>query len=191
MTSSSPCGTSTSCAAPMMRSSSASLETWRGAWQSTSFCRWWPRTSRNAGSGAHHRAHRLSRDWVGSQYHSSARSCSSSRRRRCTSRRSPCTTWSRRSRVRDLSHRGRRDRCHCGAWDEAALPIRSHARLQCGTRNSFVVLPFALALPEAWEAAIVVIVLQSLVELWGMVAYLWAVPRILPRDGPRRTGRRH
>ncbi len=48
-----------------------------------------------------------------------------------------------------------------------------------GTRNSFVVLPLALALPAAWQSATVVIVFQSLVELFGMVAYLWAVPRLL------------
>jgi len=45
-----------------------------------------------------------------------------------------------------------------------------------GTRNSFVVLPFALALPQPWEPAVVVIVFQSLVELFGMVVYLWWVP---------------
>lgn len=48
-----------------------------------------------------------------------------------------------------------------------------------GTRNSFVVLPIALTLPEAWQAAVVVIVFQSLVELFGMVAYLRWVPRWL------------
>lgn len=48
-----------------------------------------------------------------------------------------------------------------------------------GTRNSFVVLPLALALPDAWQAAAIVIVFQSLVELFGMVAYVWAVPRLL------------
>ena len=53
-----------------------------------------------------------------------------------------------------------------------------------GTRNSFVVLPLALALPASWAAAVVVIVLQSLVELLGMVAYLWAVPRLV---GGRRS----
>lgn len=41
-----------------------------------------------------------------------------------------------------------------------------------GTRNSFLVLPFALALPGSWDIAIVIIVLQSLLEPWGMVAYL-------------------
>lgn len=50
-----------------------------------------------------------------------------------------------------------------------------------GTRNSFVVLPIALALPEAWQVAVVVIVFQSLVELFGMVAYLkWVPGRLLP-----------
>lgn len=48
-----------------------------------------------------------------------------------------------------------------------------------GTRNSFVVLPLALSLPAGWETAALVIVAQSLVELFGMVAYLWVVPRRL------------
>lgn len=54
-----------------------------------------------------------------------------------------------------------------------------HARtlaFSLGTRNSFVVLPFALALPAGWEVAAMVIVLQSLVELFGMVLYLWWIP---------------
>lgn len=50
-----------------------------------------------------------------------------------------------------------------------------------GTRNSFVVLPFALALPPGWETVVVVIVFQSLVELFGMVFYLWWLPRHLLR----------
>lgn len=48
-----------------------------------------------------------------------------------------------------------------------------------GTRNSFVVLPLALALPVGWEVAVAVIVLQTIVELSGIVAYLWGVPRYL------------
>jgi ACR3 family arsenite transporter len=48
-----------------------------------------------------------------------------------------------------------------------------------GTRNSFVVLPLALALGEAWAVAGVVIVVQSLVELFGLVAYLRLVPRLV------------
>lgn len=47
------------------------------------------------------------------------------------------------------------------------------------SRNSFVVLPFALALPAAWQMAAIVIVFQSLVELFGMLALLWLVPRKL------------
>lgn len=50
-----------------------------------------------------------------------------------------------------------------------------------GTRNSFVVLPFAFSLPDGWEMVAVVIVLQSLVELFGMVFYLWWIPRQLFR----------
>jgi ACR3 family arsenite efflux pump ArsB len=45
-----------------------------------------------------------------------------------------------------------------------------------GTRNSFVVLPIALTLPAGWELVAVVIVVQSLVELFGMIFYLWWVP---------------
>lgn len=48
-----------------------------------------------------------------------------------------------------------------------------------GTRNSFIVLPFALSLPSGWEVAAIVVVMQSLVELFGMVFYLWFVPRVL------------
>lgn len=49
------------------------------------------------------------------------------------------------------------------------------------TRNSFVVLPFALALPAAWEMTAIVIVFQSLIELFGMLAFLWLVPhKLLP-----------
>lgn len=64
-----------------------------------------------------------------------------------------------------------------------ALPT-DHGRtlaFSLGTRNSFVVLPFALSLPAGWEVAAVVIVVQSLVELFGMVFYLWWVPRHLFR----------
>lgn len=48
-----------------------------------------------------------------------------------------------------------------------------------GTRNSFVVLPIALSLPKGTEIVTLVIVLQSLVELIGMVFYLWWLPRHL------------
>lgn len=48
-----------------------------------------------------------------------------------------------------------------------------------GSRNSFVVLPLALTLPPSFEVAVVVVVFQSLVELFGMAVYLWWVPRKL------------
>jgi arsenite transporter len=48
-----------------------------------------------------------------------------------------------------------------------------------GTRNSFVVLPLALALPASFELAPVVIVFQILIELFGMAAYLWWIPKRL------------
>lgn len=48
-----------------------------------------------------------------------------------------------------------------------------------GTRNSFIVLPFALALPAGWEITAIVVVMQSLVELLGMIFCLWFVPRVL------------
>lgn len=58
------------------------------------------------------------------------------------------------------------------------LPMNSGRTLALnfGTRNSFVVLPFALALPAGWEMTAVIIVFQSLVELFGMVFYLWWLP---------------
>lgn len=55
-----------------------------------------------------------------------------------------------------------------------------------GTRNSFVVLPLALALPAGWELAAAIIVLQSLVELGAMIAYLWWIPLRIAPD--RKTG---
>lgn len=61
------------------------------------------------------------------------------------------------------------------------LPLAAGRTLafSLGTRNSFVVLPLAVALPGGWDAAVVVIVFQSLVELFGMVFYLWWIPNQL------------
>ncbi|WP_128976647.1 bile acid:sodium symporter [Streptomyces roseicoloratus] len=50
------------------------------------------------------------------------------------------------------------------------------------TRNSLVVLPLALALPDSLAVAAVVVVTQTLVEVVGMVAYVRLVPRLLPGD---------
>ncbi|MEU9852372.1 bile acid:sodium symporter [Streptomyces sp. NPDC047974] len=52
------------------------------------------------------------------------------------------------------------------------------------TRNSLVVLPLALALPDALAVAAVVVVTQTLVEVLGMVAYVRLVPRLLPAGQP-------
>lgn len=48
-----------------------------------------------------------------------------------------------------------------------------------GTRNSFVMLPLALALPIGYELTAVVIVFQSIIELIGMMVFLWWVPKHL------------
>ncbi len=48
-----------------------------------------------------------------------------------------------------------------------------------GSRNSFVVLPIAFALPELFEIAVFFIVLQSLIELFGMAIYVWVIPKFL------------
>ncbi|UVS80515.1 arsenical-resistance protein [Actinokineospora sp. UTMC 2448] len=48
------------------------------------------------------------------------------------------------------------------------------------TRNSLVVLPLALALPDRLALAAAVVVTQTLVEVIGMLAYVRAVPRLLP-----------
>ncbi|WP_120005325.1 arsenic resistance protein [Nesterenkonia muleiensis] len=63
----------------------------------------------------------------------------------------------------------------------ARLPMEQGRTLAftLGTRNSFIVLPFALSLPAGWEIAAIVIVMQSMVELLGMICYLWFVPRVL------------
>lgn len=52
-----------------------------------------------------------------------------------------------------------------------------------GSRNSFVVLPLALSLPPSFELTVVVVVFQSLVELFGMIVYIWWVPKKLYRSG--------
>jgi arsenite transporter len=61
------------------------------------------------------------------------------------------------------------------------LPVRQAGVLafSLGSRNSFVVLPLALALPEPFEIKVLVIVLQSLIELFGMAMFVWFIPKIL------------
>lgn len=50
------------------------------------------------------------------------------------------------------------------------------------TRNSLVVLPLALALPDNLAIVPVVVVAQTLVEVLGMVAYVRVIPRLIPDD---------
>lgn len=66
----------------------------------------------------------------------------------------------------------------------ARLPLEQGRTLafSMGTRNSFLVLPFALALPVGWEIVPIVVVTQSLVELLGMIVYVWLVPRVVFPD---------
>ncbi|MGM0702365.1 MAG: arsenic resistance protein [Pseudomonadota bacterium] len=52
------------------------------------------------------------------------------------------------------------------------------------SRNSFVVLPLALALPVGFEIAVVAVVFQSLVELAGMLLLLKLVPGWLFPSSP-------
>jgi ACR3 family arsenite transporter len=53
------------------------------------------------------------------------------------------------------------------------------------TRNSLVVLPLALALPDRLAVAPAVVVTQTLVEVLGMVAYVRLVPRLVPANDHR------
>lgn len=64
-------------------------------------------------------------------------------------------------------------------WLRLPLDAGRTLAFSMGTRNSFVVLPLALALPAGWETTVVVVVFQSLVELFGMVFYLWWIPHRL------------
>lgn len=71
--------------------------------------------------------------------------------------------------------------CGLGIGRAVKLPVPQARTLlfSLATRNSFVVLPFALALPAAWEMAAIVVVFQSLIELFGMLVLLWLVPKKL------------
>lgn len=61
-------------------------------------------------------------------------------------------------------------------------PTNRTLAFSLGTRNSFVVLPFALALPDTWSVVVTIVVLQPLVELTGMLVYLWWVPQRLLKN---------
>ena len=53
------------------------------------------------------------------------------------------------------------------------------------TRNSLVVLPLALALPDRYAIAAVIVVTQTLVEMVGMVVYVRFVPHLAPAAATR------
>ena len=55
------------------------------------------------------------------------------------------------------------------------------------TRNSLVVVPLALAVPEAYAIAAVVVVSQTLVELVAEVVFVRVVPRLVRRTIPDRA----
>ncbi|NVN49010.1 bile acid:sodium symporter [Mycolicibacterium hippocampi] len=58
---------------------------------------------------------------------------------------------------------------------------RSRALIFSGaTRNSLVVLPLALALPDAYAVTAIIVVTQTLVELLGMIIYVRLIPRLTP-----------
>lgn len=50
------------------------------------------------------------------------------------------------------------------------------------TRNSLVILPLALALPELLSLVPLVVVTQTLVELIGMVTYVKVLPLLIPSE---------
>lgn len=65
------------------------------------------------------------------------------------------------------------------------LDIRSGRAVifSAGTRNSLVVLPLALALPEDWSTLVAaIIVTQTIVELAGELVYVRIVPNLVLRD---------
>lgn len=72
-----------------------------------------------------------------------------------------------------------------------ALPPRAGRGVifSTGTRNSFVVLPLALALPPEWTLAVAVIVIQAFVEMLGMLTFIVLVPGWLLRDADETPGR--
>ncbi|MEB7503269.1 bile acid:sodium symporter [Arthrobacter koreensis] len=56
------------------------------------------------------------------------------------------------------------------------------------TRNSLVVLPLALALPEAAGTAAAAVVTQTFTELAGMALAIRCIPRLLPQPAGRASG---
>ena len=65
-----------------------------------------------------------------------------------------------------------------GRMSRLDIPATRAVVFSGATRNSLVVLPLALALPPALSIAPLAVVTQTLVELVGMVVFVWLVPRL-------------
>lgn len=65
-----------------------------------------------------------------------------------------------------------------GRMSRLDVPATRAVVFSGATRNSLVVLPLALALPPALSIAPLAVVTQTLVELVGMVVFVWLVPRL-------------
>lgn len=61
------------------------------------------------------------------------------------------------------------------------VPASRAAIFTGATRNSLVVLPLAVALPDNLAVAAVVLVTQTLAEVLGMVTYVRFIPRLVPQ----------
>ena len=66
-----------------------------------------------------------------------------------------------------------------GRWFGLDVAARRAVVFSGATRNSLVVLPLALALPAGFEAASIVVVIQTMVEVVGMVAYVRVIPLVV------------
>lgn len=65
-------------------------------------------------------------------------------------------------------------------WARLDVPATRAVVFSGATRNSLVILPLALALPDPLALAALVVVAQTLVELIGMVLYVRFLPLIIP-----------
>lgn len=63
------------------------------------------------------------------------------------------------------------------------VPAKRAVIFSGATRNSLIVLPLVLALPEAFSLAPLVVVTQTLVELVAMVVFVRLVPRLVRERG--------
>lgn len=66
-------------------------------------------------------------------------------------------------------------------WLRLDVPAGRAVMFTGTTRNSLVVLPLALALPDRLALAAAVVVTQTLIEVIGMLACVRLVPRLLPK----------